>query len=234
MHQAQEGELGARQVPLDVDMNKHDGQPWFFSDPHFFHGNIIKYCMRPFMTSEEYDIMTLGSKEERRKLRISKGSIESMNDTIVNNINSCVDRNDTLYCLGDFVLGTDATKGAQVMLDRLVCKQVNLIYGNHDKRRVGRLFSSAKDLATVKVRAGGAKQAIVLCHYPLMGWDKQHHGAWHLFGHFHGDDPPGADLLKSILAFDVGMDCHGFMPLNFTDIKEIMDTKSYRPAYRHG
>ena len=28
-------------------------QVWFTADTHFGHGNIIKYCQRPFMSREE-------------------------------------------------------------------------------------------------------------------------------------------------------------------------------------
>ena len=29
-------------------------QVWFTADTHFGHGNIIKYCQRPFLSPEEF------------------------------------------------------------------------------------------------------------------------------------------------------------------------------------
>lgn len=26
---------------------------------------------------------------------------------------------------------------------------------------------------------------IVLCHYPLACWNKEHYGSWHIYGHIH-------------------------------------------------
>lgn len=55
---------------------------WFSSDHHFNHKNIIDYCKRPFQ------------------------SVEEMNIALIENHNKFVNKNDDVYFLGDFVLGT--------------------------------------------------------------------------------------------------------------------------------
>lgn len=78
---------------------------YFTSDLHFNHKNIIKYCNRPF------------------------SSTESMNEKLIENWNNRVNENDEVYVLGDFCFGT---KGSQEILDTLKGKKY-LIKGNHDK-----------------------------------------------------------------------------------------------------
>jgi len=57
---------------------------WFTADFHLGHKNIIRYCNRPFDTVEE------------------------MNRTILDRLNSLVKTNDFLYFLGDFCIGPKA------------------------------------------------------------------------------------------------------------------------------
>ena len=54
---------------------------WFTSDTHAWHGNIIKYCNRPWADSEE------------------------MTEGIAERINALVPAHATLYHLGDFSFG---------------------------------------------------------------------------------------------------------------------------------
>ena len=89
---------------------KFDGSKVFFtSDTHFYHGNIIRFCNRPFE------------------------DVEMMNETIISNWNNTVGLDDTVFHLGDFCLGGSAewTK----ILDRLNGK-IYLILGNHDLKNL--------------------------------------------------------------------------------------------------
>ena len=82
---------------------------YFISDTHFYHSNIIKYCDRPFKDTNE------------------------MNETIINNWNSIVKNNDTIYHLGDFCLSTnDEIKS---IFNKLNGNKI-LIRGNHDRKSV--------------------------------------------------------------------------------------------------
>ena len=163
---------------------------WFTSDFHFGHFNIIRYSDRPFVSSREMD------------------------DVIAERVNACVKPNDILYFLGDFCMGREE----QVIAyrKRLACKTIHFIEGNHDKttRKQQQLFASWGLLSEVHV----AQQRIVLCHYAMRVWPHHAQGAWHLYGHSHGNlpDEPFA------LSLDIGVDTHDFRPWHFDELHAVM------------
>lgn len=140
-------------------------------------------------------------------------TVEEMNEGIIENWNSVVKPGDTVYHLGDFSFAP-----AEPFLDRLN-GNIHLMVGNHEKPAlaVRNRFVWVRDLTEVRV----GKQSIVLCHYPLKTWNKDRHGAWHLYGHCHGtlEDPGNKSL-------DIGMDCHNYIPLSFEQVAIIMAGRS--------
>lgn len=79
---------------------------FFTSDPHYYHGNIINYCKRPFST------------------------IEEMNEALITNWNKVVSKEDLVYIVGDFGFGS--RKMLRKILERLNGTKI-LIIGNHDR-----------------------------------------------------------------------------------------------------
>lgn len=92
-------------------------QVFIFSDPHYNHKNIC-------LGTTEWDL------NRRNKVR-DFSSLEKMNDTIINNINNCAGINDILICLGDFAFG--GVESIYAFRSRLICKNIYLVYGNHDE-----------------------------------------------------------------------------------------------------
>ena len=86
---------------------------FFTSDTHFNHANIIRFCNRPFK------------------------DVTQMNETLIANWNSVIDKDDTVFHLGDFCLG-GAAEWTQV-LNRLNGK-IYLIMGNHDLKNIRQGF----------------------------------------------------------------------------------------------
>lgn len=128
---------------------------WFSSDLHFGHGNILKYCDRPF------------------------SSVEEMDEAIVENHNKLVKPNDDYYCLGD-VTWYGSQRTAQ-LLKRMNGKK-KLIRGNHDHdKNLIPHFEYVRHYDTIKL--DGIR--IVLMHFPILSWDGQYHGTIHLHGHTH-------------------------------------------------
>ncbi len=137
---------------------------FFTADTHFSHGNIIKYCNRPFE------------------------SVKEMNDELIRRWNRKVSKNDTVYHLGDFAFHMKYPEMLE-LLKTLNGKKV-LIKGNHDHKDTIRLPWEHKcEIADVTV----AGKHLVLCHYPLQDWNRKHHGALHLHGHCHGNLKPACD-----------------------------------------
>ena len=154
-------------------------------------------------------------------------SIELMNETIVSNWNAIVRPGDRVYHLGDvcFMQPYEAGK----LLSRLN-GQIYLVKGNDDKERF--LSSCSKRFVWVKdyFELSVGKQKIVLSHFPFLAWNKSHHGSWSLHGHCHGNLPDDPYALR----IDVGVDCHGFKPVPFDQITELMALKTFKPVDHHG
>jgi calcineurin-like phosphoesterase family protein len=156
---------------------------YFISDTHLGHNNIIKYCNRPFK------------------------DVHEMNKTILDNINEVVGYDDTLYVLGDFCFRGKKPLDYRV---RINCRDVHLIFGNHDKRTDYYLdeittdmngFSSLYDVKEIIY----CNQKIYLSHYPHRSWPASHKGSYMLYGHVHSrlNDE---DKLSNRLTLDVGVD----------------------------
>lgn len=96
------------------------------------------------------------------------------------------------------------------------------------------MFESVSDLVTVKIQdhdAEGGVQRVVLCHFPMLVWDRSHHGAWQLHGHCHGTLPPDPHARR----MDVGVDAvAGYAPISYEEVKRVMLGKSWRAVDRHG
>lgn len=174
---------------------------WLTADLHLDHTNIIKYCRRPFGTAEE------------------------MNGRLLENFNSVIRPGDPLYIVGDLCWSNFNVKGWLMLLKT---KELHLILGNHDCDGEGRplkhipveMFRSVQHVKRV-VREG---DQIFLCHYPMVSWRNRSHGAYHLYGHVHGN------YTSPVRAMDVGVDTNNFFPYSWDQIRErLKDRPLYAP-----
>jgi calcineurin-like phosphoesterase family protein len=202
---------------------------YFCSDPHAFHGNIMKYCRRlAFMTPADREAFLAWetAQGDGQPLRMSAESIDTMNRGLADNINARVGPNDILWCLGDwaFGLGRDYYQKARWFRDQIHCRTIYLLWGNHDDRKIRDLFTATFD--QTEIREGDVR--IILNHYPMLTWNGQHHGSVsapniHLYGHVHGlyqRDPaccPVRDV-QAWAALDVGFDGHGYQVWSLDEI----------------
>lgn len=152
---------------------------FFTADLHFGHANIIRYCRRPF------------------------GSVEDMNEALVENWNTTVGPEDEVWVLGDVAMGPIDESLANVA--RLAGHKV-LLTGNHDRCWADDPGASARwterylDAGFAEIRHGTVSTRIsghdVLAgHFPYEGdshdedrftrWRPSDDGSWLLHGHVH-------------------------------------------------
>jgi calcineurin-like phosphoesterase family protein len=180
---------------LTPDAIKEMQRIWFTADLHAQHPKMVDICNRP-TTREEQDEWLL--KEV---------------------FNKHVQKNEEVYILGDVSLGK--RQDAEKWVARMNGNK-HLILGNHDKN-VAHLgnwceITQIKDFTFSRF---GVNIHIVLCHYPMLSWNRRIHGSWHLFGHEHC-----RNIGHVGFSFDVGIDRIGlWRPYNLYEICKIMHGK---------
>ena len=196
------------------------------------------------MTTAEVEMLEAADRGEidQRAICISPETVERMNTGLIDNINAVVGTNDVLYHLGDVFWGHnfDAAKSIR---DRINCRTIHHVRGNHDEPGIVSLFSSSEKYVEIIVQ----KQKIFLCHYPMRSWNNSHRGSWSLYGHVHGGlwerDKLGiSPLEKAQLKSDFDSILNEHAELSDTLIQKIaesnrnsltldvgVDTHDYRP-----
>jgi calcineurin-like phosphoesterase family protein len=186
---------------------------WFTADLHLGHGNIIKYCRRPFLDATTAERARV---DPRGSWKVPAEAVRLHDDALLDAINERVGEEDTLWIVGDFSLAPFGQ--ARGYRDRIRCREVNLVRGNHDLASYGALFSRVIDQGMVKHLG----KKIWLNHYPMRTWDKAYHGAWHLYGHVHGRLRDEDAANPRLLAMDVGVDACGYRPVSFEEVADCL------------
>jgi calcineurin-like phosphoesterase family protein len=186
---------------------------WFTADLHLGHGNIIRYCLRPFLTPEEQE---RARRDRQGKWRLSDETVRRHDDALLAALNAAVGAKDVLWILGDFCWG--AAEEARGYRDRIACENVHLVWGNHDHHSIRPLFDQAIEQGMIHVDG----QEIWLNHYPMRSWNKSFHGSWHLYGHVHGRTAREDEAHPWWLTKDVGVDACGYRPLSFAQLRAYM------------
>lgn len=190
------------------------GQRLFFtSDTHYSHSNICSGTTN-----------WVGASNMTREFNV----LEHMNQVLVDNINNMVGENDILIHLGDWSFG--GFEKVQEFRDRILCKNIHLVLGNHDhhiernKEGIQKLFSSVQQYLRLEVRrpltkSMNEKFTFVCMHYPIASHHDMNQGVIHLHGHVHL--PPHLRIGKG-KSLDVGVDGNGLEPISLDEILELM------------
>jgi len=119
---------------------------WFTADLHLGHGNIVRYCLRPYLSEAEHE---RAMQEPRGHWRVSESTLRRHDDALLDNVNAVVQPQDTLWVLGDFCWGR--LERAREYFRRIRCRHVNLVWGNHDDRSIAPLFHKTLEQGMVHV-----------------------------------------------------------------------------------
>jgi calcineurin-like phosphoesterase family protein len=189
-----------------LKFNSSEVNIFFTSDLHFGHKNIMKFCNRPWKTTEEMD------------------------EALIANWNSVVGEEDIVFDLGDFAFATNGRW--KELIQRLNGKHY-LILGNHDEKRwpgdkTMELFDRVEQQMIIYID----NRCIYLNHYPYLcyggSWKNPEHAVWQLFGHLHlkpgttGADTPRVDI-SFPYQYDVGTDLNNYTPISWKQVKEKIE-----------
>ncbi len=149
---------------------------WFYSDPHFDHTNIIRYCSRPF------------------------NSVEGMNTYLLDIYNRCVKSSDTVYFLGDMAFGRGSRR-PRWWLDQLN-GMIHYIKGSHDNgiRSASQGLNCVEVVQQKVIDIDGS--AVLLIHDPSQvdaSWK-----GWVIHGHTHNNTPVVKNRKINVSADAVG------------------------------
>jgi calcineurin-like phosphoesterase family protein len=176
---------------------------YFTADTHFYHENIIRLCQRPFE------------------------DVQTMNEMLIENWNSCVTDNDEIYILGDLVYKGKGREANEIL--KALKGKKYLIRGNHEKYLDDPAFKTAafewvKDYYVLFWQ----KRKFVLCHYPIFEWEGYFHDSIHLYGHVHngGGNAEYQERFRQLgsRAINVGVDVQGYRPVSINQVIEMADS----------
>jgi calcineurin-like phosphoesterase family protein len=197
---------------MKFDKLMTSGTVWITSDTHYHHKNICRGVTN--WRTQDGKIPVNSTRDFR--------DLDEMDATIINNINSKVGQDDTLIHLGDVAFG--GFDKLEQFLDRLICKNIYLVLGNHDHHiKNNRSFIKDRFMVVknyMEVNIDG--ENFVLCHYPLQSWNGLNKGVIHLHGHVHLSAQNKWGNGKRL---DVGMDGNNMHPYKITEIVHMMDKR---------
>lgn len=207
---------------LKITLNK--GQKlFFFSDPHYGHSNICRGISK-----------WVGGLDKTRDFV----TLEKMNASIVNGINSVVGQDDIAICLGDWSFG--GFDNIREFKNRVICQNLYLITGNHDhhiqnnRENIQDIFTQVIDSycelevvvpSSHPIFGPNTKHSFVLCHYPICSWKDMNKGVPLIHGHVH---LPPHHRIGGGKSIDVGLDGSvGMVPY---ELREIVSLMSKQPV----
>lgn len=174
---------------------------YFSSDWHLSHKATIEKLHRPFQ------------------------SVEEMNTTIINNMLD-IPKGSILYFLGDIGRKREGIEDFFNALKKRKDLQFHWILGNHDKKlykQYVRYCNSISDIKEVKLESTGDK--VILCHYPMISWNRSHWNSFHLYGHHHSNSDDRSLFTLPGKRVNVNCEFWNYKPLSEQQIVDFMKTK---------
>jgi calcineurin-like phosphoesterase family protein len=173
---------------------------WFYSDPHFFHHNIIRYANRPYQ------------------------NVEDMNQDLILKLNSKVGKNDKVIFVGDMFFFKRNKEDIQKCLDIFHALNGNhktLIIENHDKSS----FFLPYDMSVKSLTINIQNEEVLINHYPYRPTDRPEmtrrpldEGKFLVHGHSHNKVKVKNKMIN------VCCDSWDYFPISLEEISEIIES----------
>jgi calcineurin-like phosphoesterase family protein len=107
-------------------------------------------------------------------------------------------------------------------------------FGRWESVHEGYTEIGVKDEESLESRGSQGYQKIIMSHYPILSWNKAHHGSWHLHGHCHGSLIKSQQEYYKRKVMDVGCNCIDYTPISYEQVKGIMVKKGVSAVDHHG
>lgn len=161
---------------------------YWTADTHFGHGNIIKYCNRPFSSLQEMDL------------------------SIIRNWNAKVKKDDTVFLVGDFNFcqsgeAPDAPKKSYEYYKSQLNGNIIFLRGSHDKQNKVKTI-----IRSISILYGG--YSIYITHDPRHANPNYQ---LNFVGHVH-NKWKFSNLSKKSDLINIGVDVWDFKPVNINEI----------------
>lgn len=187
----------------------------YTSDNHFFHKNILVHAKR------------------------SHSSIDEMNRDLVSKWNDIIKDRDEVYHVGDMFM-LDGNRRTLDLVNTIVSKLKGkkfIIPGNHDKKLWKWINKHEPDflkeqrieildqIHEIKViMPDDTMTYFVLCHYPMLSWNRRSHKSIQLHGHTHSKVKNTFEEQRRI---NVGVDAWDMFPVREQDVLDLIYKKDF-------
>ena len=180
---------------------------YYSADQHWHHRNIVDFTRRPFV------------------------DVGAMNYGLVTSWNRVVRYDsDQVFNIGDMFMLNASSRGfdfARQILEKLN-GQIFIIPGNHDQKLWKWIKNNEPDFLEERkiticdmiheiktTEPNGVGLYLVLCHYPMLGWNRRSYNSIHMHGHTHSRDKFQPGDPKRI---HVGVDAWNMEPVREDEI----------------
>ena len=168
---------------------------YYISDLHIGHKNCLRFDERPFT------------------------DVQEMEKEMIRQWNQKVKTADDVYILGDVFF---RYKDRYADFLRQLHGKLHLITGNHDYPLLKdqEAMSCFADVDKIRMITDNGRY-VVLCHYPIISWDKKHYGSYHVYGHVHKQiNEDVLFMMKQEKAFNAGSMINGYVPCCLEELEQ--------------
>lgn len=160
---------------------------WFISDTHFNHA-------KPFILEPRgFD------------------NVQDMNEQIIENWNALIKPEDTVYHLGDVIMG-DLAEGLNVI--KQLNGHIHLAIGNHDTEMRLAAFKDYFDEIQFGYRLNTKHCCYLLSHYPQLTNNSDRFYTYSIHGHTHSSNA----FCEYPLMYNVNCEAHNCCPVAYEDM----------------